>query len=180
MELLLERENWLVGLAYLQAWGGLLLFDPLLQVDRFWKRRLNRATRLRLPLMVALLAGAEDPLALAERLQLPHRYQLMLHHFAEFRLRMAGWTMQDGDASLTPWQWCQRLEAPGLSPEAVALALACEVAPRRPLLRWLLRWRHLGPDHSAQQLMDAGVPKGPELGRELKRSRQGRLERERP
>ncbi|MFM8544098.1 MAG: CCA tRNA nucleotidyltransferase, partial [Vulcanococcus sp.] len=79
-----------------------------------------------------------------------------------------------------PWSWCQRLEAPGLSPEAVALALACGLGPRRPLLRWLLRWRHLGPEQTSQALIAAGVPPGPGLGERLRRSRRERLERERP
>jgi hypothetical protein len=45
-------------------------------------------------------------------------------------------------------------------------------------LRWWLRWRHLGPECSAQELMAAGVPRGPDLGAQLRRSRQHRLERE--
>ena len=180
LEVLLERENWSLALMHLQNWGGLLLLDPLLQADQHWARRLHWAERCRLPLMVALLAGADDPLALAERLQVSHGQHQLLRQLQEFQRRFAGEAPNIELEAMTPWQWCQLLEAPGLSPQAVALALACGVAPRRPLLRWLLRWRHLGPSHSAQQLMDAGVPKGPELGKELKRSRQERLERERP
>ncbi|MCY4055584.1 MAG: hypothetical protein OXF67_06890 [Cyanobacteria bacterium MAG CAR4_bin_6] len=52
--------------------------------------------------------------------------------------------------------------------QAVALALACGVQPRRPLLRWRLRWRRLQPRRTAQQLLAAGVPRGPELGRQLR------------
>ena len=52
--------------------------------------------------------------------------------------------------------------------QAVAMALACGLQPRRPLLRWWLRWRRLQPRQSAQQLLDAGVPRGPELGRQLR------------
>ena len=52
--------------------------------------------------------------------------------------------------------------------QAVALALACGLQPRRPLLRWCLRWRHLQPRQTAQQLLAAGVPRGPELGQRLR------------
>jgi len=52
--------------------------------------------------------------------------------------------------------------------QAVAMALACGVQPRRPLLRWCLRWRQLQPRQTAQQLLAAGVPRGPELGRQLR------------
>lgn len=51
---------------------------------------------------------------------------------------------------------------------AVALALACGFQPRRPLLRWFLLWRHLQPRQTAQQLLVAGVPRGPELGQQLR------------
>ncbi|SAY39197.1 hypothetical protein FLM9_1260 [Candidatus Synechococcus spongiarum] len=52
--------------------------------------------------------------------------------------------------------------------QAVAMALACGLQPRRPLLRWCLCWRRLQPRQSAQQLLAAGVPSGPELGRQLR------------
>ena len=52
--------------------------------------------------------------------------------------------------------------------QAVALALVCGLQPRRPLLRWYLCWRHLQPRQTAQQLLDAGVPHGPELGQQLR------------
>ncbi|WP_370566308.1 hypothetical protein [Cyanobium sp. LEGE 06113] len=73
LELLLRREPWPQALALLQNWGGLALLDAQLQADHHWHRRLRWAQRAGLPLLAALVAGAADPLALAERLQLPHR-----------------------------------------------------------------------------------------------------------
>ncbi|MFN5194549.1 MAG: hypothetical protein ACK5E6_09010, partial [Cyanobacteriota bacterium] len=71
------------------------------------------------------------------------------------------------------------LEAPS-GPDTVALLLAGDRGPRRPLLRWWLRWRHLGPECTAAELMAAGVPRGPMLGERLRQGRAARLERERP
>ncbi|MEB3156763.1 MAG: CCA tRNA nucleotidyltransferase [Cyanobacteriota bacterium] len=186
LELLVEQENWRLALARLQDWGGLRLLDPALQEDQRWPRRLRWAERLRLPPLVALLAAARHPLPLAERLQLPHRHHTLLAQFLTLR-RALRRELEDGGAPPaadvrgpdTAWTWCQRLEAPGLSPSAVALALACGLGPRRPLLRWLLRWRHLGPACSSQELIAAGVAPGPALGAALRRSRQERLARER-
>jgi poly(A) polymerase len=209
LELLLEQDNWWLALECLQTWGGLLLLDPALQADRHWARRLHWARRWRLPLLAALVAGAGDPLALAERLQLPHRHHKLLAQFLVLRRQLVeplapnpknshpkrqdpkgqGPKGQDPKAMRSPpnhsnqdnpWHWCERLERPGLSPDAVALALICGLGPRRPLLRWLLRWRHLGPAHTAQELIDAGLRPGPELGERLRQSRRERLERERP
>ncbi|MEB3316902.1 MAG: CCA tRNA nucleotidyltransferase [Cyanobacteriota bacterium] len=186
LELLLEQASWRFALERLQAWGGLWLLDPLLQADQCWPRRLHWAGRFRLPRIVALIAAAEDPLPLAARLQLPHRHHTLLAQFLTLRHQLT----PDPDTPLslpadrgdptTPWHWCERLETPGLSPPAVALALACGIGPRRPLLRWLLRWRHLGPELSSQELIAAGLRPGPELGARLRRSRRERLERERP
>jgi len=182
LELLLEQNSWRLALEHLQAWGGLLLLDPALQADRQWPRRLGWARRFELPPLVALVAAAQDPLALAERLQLPHRHHKLLAQFLALRHQLPppGLLPLERPDPATPWHWCERLESPGLSPPAVALALVCGIAPRRPLLRWLLRWRHLGPEQTSQELIAAGVPPGPGLGERLRRSRRERLERERP
>jgi poly(A) polymerase len=180
LDLLLERENWRLALERLQDWGGLVLLDPRLQCDRHWARRLHWATRLQVPPLVALIAAAEDPATLAERLRVPHRQAQLLIQFADLRRRLAAVPPPtSGQARGTAWTWCQLLETPRLAPAAVALALVCGMGPRRPLLRWLLRWRLLGPELSSQDLLASGVPPGPELGTQLRRSRRQRLERER-
>jgi poly(A) polymerase len=174
LELLLEREPWSAALTVLQQWGGLLLLDPDLQDDRRWHRRIQWAVRLGLPRMVALVAGARDPLAVAERLQLPHRDHRLLARWLTLRSALPG----RGDGLSVPG-WCALLEAHGHGPEAVAMALAAGDGPRRPLLRWLLRWRLLRPPLSAQELIDQGLRPGPALGAELSRLRAERLAQER-
>ena len=176
LELLLEREPWRQALALLQAWGALELLDPALQADRHWRRRLAWAHRLGLPPLVALVAGASQPLALAERLQLPHRQHRLLAQLAELgeRLEAAGPT----DAWSVS-RWCVLLEGQGLSAEAVALAIASGVGPRRPLLRWWLRWRQLKAPLSAADLIAAGQRPGPELGERMRALRAERLDQER-
>ena len=177
LELLLEREPWPQALGDLQAWGGLALLDVQLQVDATWRRRLHWAQRLGVPLPAALLAAASDPLAVAERLQLPHRQHRLLAQFLELQQRFQRAGLLHAQASpLSPAQWCALLEAPGLSPEAVALAVAADAAHRRPLLRWLLQWRHVKAPMTAGELIAAGVRPGPELGRRLERERAALLD----
>ncbi len=174
LELLLKREPWRPALVALQRWGGLVLLDPALQADQRWQQRLWWAARFAVPLLPALVAGAGDPLALAERLQLPHRQHRLLAQALALRQRLVE-ALPPRDAAA----WCELLEAPGLSVEAITLALVDGAGPRRPLLRWLLRWRRLKAPLSAAELIAAGWRPGPELGAELRRLRSQRLAEER-
>ena len=177
LELLLEREPWPEALQALQRWGGLALLDAQLQGDASWRRRLHWAQRLQVPLPAALLAGAADPLAVAERLQLPHRQHRLLAQWLELRKRLQQPHLIAARApAVSPAQWCELLEAPGLSPEAVALAVAADGANRRPLLRWLMHWRHVKAPITAAELIASGVRPGPELGQRLQRARAAQLD----
>ena len=83
LELLFEREPWPEALHSLQMWGALRLLDPALQADPRLLRRLLQAQRLQLPLLLALVAGADDPLELAARLQLPQQQQRWLEQLQD-------------------------------------------------------------------------------------------------
>ena len=174
LELLLEREPWRAALQQLQAWGGLALLDPGLQRSSTWAMALQRAARLQLPPLAVLVACADGPVALAARLQLPHRQQQWLKGLMLMRSQLqvlepdqrAGW----GAAQWTDW-----LERQSDPAAVVALALACGDRPRRPLLRWWLLWRHVQPVQTARDLMAMGVPPGPALGARLRELRAQRL-----
>ena len=80
LALMLQQEPWRQGLTLLQHWGALDLVDwsGTLQRDTTWRRRLHWAARWNLPLLPALLMGASDPLAVAQRLQLPMAQQRLM------------------------------------------------------------------------------------------------------
>lgn len=175
LELLLEREPWEAALTCLQAWGALLLVDPALQADAGWRLRLRWARRCGLPLLAALLAGSEAAASVATRLQLPHGQQRLL---AQLALLRQAWRSCQARPS-TALAWSTFLEQPGWSPEAVALALVSGALPRRPLLRWWCRWRHLTSPVAAADLIAAGLRPGPALGERLRQLRGERLGLER-
>jgi poly(A) polymerase len=171
LELLLEREPWRPALAALQAWGGLTLLDPALQTDHLWRWRLVWAGRLGVPPLLALVAGAADPLGLAQRLQLPHGQQVQLRQWLALRQALA--RLEEGGSPRPdrPSAWCAFLEQPGFSPQAVLLALLTGVQPRRPLLRWWLAWRHVRSPQDGLALMREGWAPGEALGSEMRRRR---------
>ncbi|MCT0208480.1 CCA tRNA nucleotidyltransferase [Synechococcus sp. CS-1332] len=175
LELLLDREPWEEALACLQAWGALVLVDPALQADSSWRRRLRWAQRFGLPLLAALLASSEAATAVATRLQLPHGQQRLL---AQLALLRQAWQVCAARPS-TALAWSTFLEQPGWSPEAVALSLVSGALPRRPLLRWWCRWRHLASPVAAADLIASGLRPGPALGDRLRQLRGERLQRER-
>ena len=172
LELLFQREPWRQALTALQVWGGLKLLDSALQIDRTNLHRLAWGERLGLPLLMTLVAGAGTPMDLAARLQLPGRQQDWLRQFHGLRQVLNS----DNLCLNTPSAWCQFLEAPGLSYEAVSLALVNGSGPRRPLLRWCCHWRHVTAPKTPQVLMMEGISPGPALGYELKRLRAERLD----
>ena len=168
LELLLEREPWLQALDLLEQWQALPLLDPLLQNDLWRVQRLRWARRLGLPLMPAFLLGAADPVAVAQRLQIPGKQQQWLQQCGALR----DW-LKTNPPSLeaTPSIWSTALEQQGFSPEAVALAVTLRPKQWKPLLRWWGRWRRIQAPQTARDLIAAGWQPGPAIGEELRRQR---------
>ncbi|MBM5806479.1 MAG: CCA tRNA nucleotidyltransferase [Cyanobacteria bacterium M_surface_10_m2_179] len=178
LELLLDHEPWAAALSQLQQWGALVLLEQGLQRDPTWQRRLRWAARLGLPPLPALLMGADDPAAVAQRLQLPHRQQQLLRRSSQLLHQLQ---QQAAVAALpqTAAAWAEQLETGADAPQVVQLVLVAARHPqppwRRPLLRWLLRWRLLVAPVTAQMLLEQGYRPGPALGEALKKARAERL-----
>ena len=168
LERLLEREPWPQALDLLEQWEALPLLDVQLQQDPRRTERLRWARRLGLPLMPALLLGAVDPVAVAQRLQIPGKQQQWLLQCGEIR----HWLV-DTRPSLpaSPSSWSKALEQQGWLPEAVALAVTLRPQQWKPLLRWWGRWRGIQAPQTAHDLIAAGWQPGPAIGEELRRQR---------
>ena len=176
LELLFAKEPWPEALIALQSWGALSLLDPALQADPRLIRRLLQAQRLQLPLLLALVAGAADPLELAARLQLPQQQQRWLQQMQALSAWLQANACENTTASWTAEQWCDALEQQAWGAEAVALLVSQNPPCRRPLLRWWGRWRHATAAARANDLIAQGLQPGPLLGEALRRSRDQVLE----
>ena len=176
LERLLEREPWPQALDLLEQWQALPLLDAQLQRDPGRTQRLHWARRLGLPLMPALLAGAADPVALAERLQIPGKHQQWLKQCGA----LCDWLMDNPPVlQASPSIWSTALEQKGWQPEAVALAVTLRPKQWRPLLRWWGRWRSIQAPQTARDLIAAGWQPGPAIGEELRRQRSAAQDRSR-
>ena len=176
LERLLEREPWPQALDLLEQWQALPLLDAQLQRDPGRTQRLHWARRLGLPLMPALLAGAADSVALAERLQIPGKQQQWLKQCGA----LCDWLMDNPPClQASPSIWSTALEQKGWQPEAVALAVTLRPKQWRPLLRWWGRWRGIQAPQTARDLIAAGWQPGPAIGEELRRQRSAAQDRSR-
>ena len=176
LERLLEREPWPQALDLLEQWQALPLLDAQLQRDPGRTQRLHWARRLSLPLMPALLAGAADPVALAQRLQIPGKQQQWLKQCGA----LCDWLMDNPPVlQASPSIWSTALEQKGWQPEAVALAVTLRPKQWRPLLRWWGRWRGIQAPQTARDLIAAGWQPGPAIGEELRRQRSAAQDRSR-
>ena len=168
LERLLEREPWPQALDLLEQWEALPLLDVQLQQDPRRTERLRWARRLGLPLMPALLLGAVDPVAVAQRLQIPGKQQQWLLQCGEIR----HWLVETPPSlQASPSSWSKALEQQGWLPEAVALAVTLRPQQWKPLLRWWGRWRRIQAPQTARDLIAAGWQPGPAIGQELRRQR---------
>ena len=167
LELLFKREPWRYALQVLQETGGLALLDSQLQQDHSWARRLLWAKRLKLPLLLALVAGAANPLGLAKRLQLPHQQQKILSGMLKLLSDLDHARNHHSIHDLSPSWWTQFLERSGITPDCVALVIARDIPEWRYLTRWLWRDRFIKSPFSARQILLKEGLQGPELGARL-------------
>ena len=176
LERLLEREPWPEALDLLEQWQALPLLDPQLQNDPRRTERLRWARRLGLPLMPALLLGAADPVAVAQRLRIPGKHQ---HHLQQCQ-SIRDWLIKTPPPfEASPSTWSAALEQQGWQPEAVALVVTLRPQQWKPLLRWWGRWRRIQAPQTARDLIAAGWQPGPAIGEELRRQRSEALRRSR-
>ena len=174
----------------LQQWGGLELLLPrwkqLSSGSLAWLQHLSQwglalqgqtsapvpAGSLQLLGLLLLAPEANNEIAsLGERLQLPQGLQ---NHLGK-SLEMRQWLQKlPAELDWSPSQWTHELESKGAANELtlVLLQTGPNFSPwRRPLLRWLWRWRLIQSPVSAQELLRDGWSSGPALGEELRRQR---------
>jgi poly(A) polymerase len=190
LELLFEEPCWPTAVRLLQQWGGLELLFPnwqelssgslaWLQHLCQWGAALQSKTSAPVPAgslqllgLLLLAPKANNEIAsLGERLHLPQGLQNHL----EKSLEMRQWLQQlPAGLDWDPSQWTSELESRGTAhqPTLALLVTGPNFSPwRRPLLRWLWRWRLIQSPASAQELLRDGWSSGPALGAELRRQR---------
>jgi poly(A) polymerase len=187
LELLFSESCWRSAIALLESWRGLELIQrgwkALPPRSPAWLQRLGQwghaidpnwsAEELRLVGLLWLMPKQENLLAIAERLQLAHRQQQLLIRSLELQI----WLHSLNPEATDRWEasdWTFALEERGGKTELAMVLMLLRPNHqqyRRPLLRWLLRWRLIQSPLSAKELMNQGLSAGPALGSRLKELR---------
>ncbi len=178
IELLLKNEPWEQAITLLQNWGAFPLLEQRLQYDKRNIRRIKWALKLDVNPLTALIAGADEPLSVGARLQLPANQLKLLKESMELERFLQIKNEHEECKDWNAVRWCKELEVPDWSPQAVAITISKGGILWQPLLRWFQRWRYINSPTSAKQLLQNGWEPGPGLGFELKRLREEQLESE--
>ncbi len=176
LELLLTQEPWEEALKNLQEWEAFVLLEQKLQYDQQWRRRIRWAKKLKVEPLTAFIAGANNPISLATRLDIPKKQIELL---AE-SLKLEDLLSSIATNELSHWlpsRWSQEIENANLKPDAIAISICKGVSMWRPLLRWWGRWRQITSPISAIELINQGWQPGPELGAELRRLRATQIDK---
>jgi len=181
LRLLLDEREAVTALVELERIGALAALHPRLRLQRELctsalallphdgRRDLLLVAALVLPLVLAV---GEDP-----RAEL-HAWLTRLEFTAADRDRVLNAAasvprlIDTLDGASRPSQI--RAAAVGVPVEGVAIAGA--LGPRIPAYEWLWKWRHVRLEITGQDLLAAGVPGGPEIGRRLTQALDRRLD----
>ena len=188
LELLFSEPCWHPALGLLEAWRALELIHrdwrSLPRRSEVWLQRLGQwghaittnwsPAELRLVGLLWLIPDQDNLLAIAERLQLAHRQEQLLSRSLELQSWLQSLTPETTDH----WKasdWTEALEERGAKAEPVMVLMPLGPSRhqqfRRPLLRWLLRWRLIQSPLNAKELINQGLSAGPALGTRLKELR---------
>jgi len=173
LEILLASDQWQLALSNLKRWKSLRLLDAQLQDTDQWQARLHWARRMPVSMILALVANAKDSVELGKRLHLCGRDQKCLRQLGQLRK-----LLDTHQWPVSPSQWSYFFESNGLMSSGVALAIIRGDQPRKPLLAWLMRWRHIKSPVTPRDLLQRGWTPGPKLGEELTRLRDLELDKE--
>tara|TARA_Y100001968_G_scaffold332705_1_gene391889 strand:- start:1565 stop:2827 length:1263 start_codon:yes stop_codon:yes gene_type:complete len=178
LDLLFEEEKWSQALMFLQEWNAFLLLEQNLQNDSNWRRRIHWGIRLGIKPLIAFIAGASNPSAIAKRLQLSTKERNLIADSERFNRYITKLSASRDLSKCSPYQWCQIIEEGNFDKDAIGITIILGTPLWRFLLRWFLHWRLIKSPISAKELIEQGWQPGPSLGEELKRQREQILKKE--
>ncbi len=171
LDLLFKSKNWKNVLKNLQEWGGLEIIDSQLQNDQNLSEKISIAKNSQIEPLTALIYEAENPLYLAERLQLSTKQKEIIEGACKLNKYLKDIIAKKLYKNWSPSKWTNVLEELNINEFSFVLEICRKNPLKKYLSSWLYNWKNIKSPIKGEELIAKGWESGPNLGIEIKRQR---------
>ena len=171
LELLFKSKDWKITIKTLQEWGGLKIIDSKLQKNKNLINNISIAEESNIEPLTAFVYEAENPIYLADRLQLAQQQKEIIEGALRLNKTLEEITASQIYKDWSPSKWTTVFEEINASESSFKL-LICKKNPLgKYLSSWLYHWKKIESPISGNDLIAQVWESGPELGLEIRRQR---------
>ena len=171
LELLFNSKDWKYALKNLQKCGGLKIIDSKLHNDQSILEKIINAKNSNIDPLTAFIYEAENPLHLAERLQLSHQQKEIIEGAYQLNKYLKDIIINEPYQNWPPSKWTTILEELNANESSCILEICHENPLTKYLSSWLYKWKNIKSPIKGDDLIAKGWKSGPDLGIEIKRQR---------
>ena len=178
LELLFKNQNWEKALKNLKEWGGLKIIDSKLQNNENLQANILIAKESSIDPLTAFIYESENPLYLAQRLQLSQPQKEIIEGACKLNKHLKEVSSDQLYKNWSPSKWTTFLEEMNISESSIILEICKENLFREYLSSWLYNWKDIVSPIKGDDLIAQGWKSGPDLGIEIKRQRMKLIDEE--
>ncbi len=171
LELLFKCNSWKKALRNLQEWGVLKIVDLKLQNDKNLLEKIFVAMESNIEPLTAFIYEADNPLYLAERLQLSQKQKEIIEGANQLNQYLKDIKSNHLYINWSPSKWTNVLEEINVNESSFILEICSNNPLKKYLSSWLYNWKNIESPVKGNDLIAKGWESGPELGIEIERQR---------
>ena len=171
LELLFKSKDWKITIKTLQEWGGLKIIDSKLQKNKNLINNISIAEESNIEPLTAFVYEAENPIYLADRLQLAQQQKEIIEGALRLNKSLEEIIASQIYKDWSPSKWTTVFEEINASESSFILQICKENPLSKYLSSWLHNWKKIESPTNGNDLIAQGWESGPKLGLEIKRQR---------
>ena len=171
LELLFKSKDWKIAIKTLQEWGGLKIIDSKLQKNKNLINNISIAKESNIEPLTAFVYEAENPIYLADRLQLAQQQKEIIEGALRLNKSLEEIIASQIYKDWSPSKWTTVFEEINASESSFILQICKENPLSKYLSSWLHNWKKIKSPINGDDLIAQGWESGPKLGLEIKRQR---------
>ena len=171
LELLFESKDWENSLMNLQDWDALKIIDSKLQNDKNLIEKIYIAKQSNISPLTAFIYESENPLYLAERLQLSKQEKEIIEGAYRLNKYLNHIKTNQLYKNWSPSKWTTVLEKIDANESSFLIEICRNNPFKKYLESWLYNWKNIDSPIKGDNLIAQGWKSGPEIGIEIKRQR---------